>query len=150
MRVRLPYKKEGDGLFPIVNVVLKHNQKKTPPIEALIDSGASRCSFDAEIAKILDLPLPKENEVVKNVETFAGLIKCRLHTIKVGLNFVEKPFRKDLALEIDFIHEQYFPDNPNKKLLKPAFGILGHKGFFNKLKVSFDSRIGEIELTCDS
>jgi len=55
MRVRLRYKKENDLIFPIINVILRSDEKSTPPVEALLDSGASRSSFDIGIARILKL-----------------------------------------------------------------------------------------------
>lgn len=70
MKIRLKYKEENGHKFPIINVVLKKDERSTPPIEALLDSGASRTSFDAGLARILKLPLEKGGE--REILTAAG------------------------------------------------------------------------------
>lgn len=144
MRIRLRYKEEDGHKFPIINVILKADDRSTPPVEALLDSGASRTSFDVGLARILQLPLEKEEK--REILTAAGPAVEHFYTHKVSLNFVDSPLPRDVPIEIDFISKLYPKDHPRIILETSPFGILGHHDFFRTWKITFDTRRGEVVL----
>ncbi len=144
MKIRLKYKEENGHKFPIINVVLKKDERSTPPIEALLDSGASRTSFDIGLARILKLPLEKGGE--REILTAAGPAVERFCTYKVSLNFVDSPLSKDIPIEVDFVSKLYLKGHPRIILERAPFGILGHHDFFKAWKITFDTCHGEIVL----
>ncbi len=144
MKIRLKYRKENGRLFPIIDVILRSGKWTTPPVEALVDSGASRCSFDVSLAKILRLSLDKEK--TREILTAAGPAVETFYTHRVNVNFAEKPLPVDIMIEIDFVSRLYLRGHPRISLEQAPFGILGHHNFFEIWKVTFDTRQGEIEL----
>jgi len=137
--MKFPYKKipvvdpkfrEVSSAFrPIIPVTLSFKGSSVG-YEVLIDSGADECVFDAEIAKVLHLPLIEEKE-----KSFGGVggseIKAYRQGIEMGVGGAS------------FVTEVYFsPD-----LSKLGYGILGQKGFFDHFRVRFIYSKKTVEIT---
>jgi len=69
--------------YPYMPIYLYHKQKKTLPIEGLIDSGSDYLFIPKGIAKFLNLPIGKKEEIngvcgsCNGIETKVGLILGR-------------------------------------------------------------------------
>jgi hypothetical protein len=132
--LKLPYRKvpDGKGGFGYyaevpVNIALPtKNAPRSKRFGAIIDSGASRCIFNAEIGKAIGLDVPKGE-----VETTLGITgpsNTYLHDISLyapgGIIAIRAGFSADL----------------------PVAGILGMIGFFDSFKILFDPAMLRCEL----
>jgi hypothetical protein len=124
--LKIPYKKfpDGKGGFGYyaavpVNIALPtKNAPRSKRFEAIIDSGASRCVFHAEIGKAIGLDIPTgESESTLGI---AGPTPIYLHDVSLyapgGIIAIRAGFSADL----------------------PVAGILGMRGFFDAFKITFD------------
>ncbi len=137
--MKFPYKKipiidpktdEVSHIFrPIIPVTLSFKGNSVG-YEVLIDSGADDCVFDAEIAKILRLPLDEEKE-----KSFGGISGSEVKAYRQGI---------EMSIGgISYIAEVYFSPN----LTKMGYGILGQRGFFDHFRVRFIYSKRVIEIT---
>jgi len=129
MRVKFNYVKAGKFKRPIIPITLK-NGKKIINYLALVDSGADFNVFHKEIAELLgvnlkNLPETEFSGIKKNANAIA-----KYTAIEIGINgyFFSVPV--------------LFSDS----ISASGYGIVGQQGFFDKFKVRFDYKKGDIEL----
>lgn len=96
-------------------------------MEAIIDSGADWCIFDAGLLDILKFPLGSQTKFFG-----AGKEPLRGFKSKVNLTIAGKDFKTEVL---------FSPD-----LGRHSYGILGQKGFFDNFKVCFDKSKLQIEI----
>ena len=126
MSFHVPYSSTPDGhgsqvYAAVLNIGLSSANRDNPrtrPLEAIIDSGASRCVFHADFATALGLEL--ESGIAQRVQGIGGTEKIWLHP--VTLHIPEGPVR----VLAGFM----------KNL--PVAGLLGMAGFFEHYTVTFD------------
>ncbi len=131
--LKIPYKKVPDGkggfgYYAIVPVNIALAVKSSPRskrFEAIIDSGASRCVFHAQIGNAIGLDIKKGE--VETTYGVAGPTPIYLHDISLyapgGIIAIRAGFSEDL----------------------PTAGIVGMMGFFEHFKITFDPTA----LTCE-
>lgn len=113
------YRELAPGISrPIIPIRL-HYRKTFVLMEAIIDSGADWCIFDAGLMEILKLPLGRQTK-------FLSVSPEPLYGFKSKINLVVA--EKDFNTEVIFSSE----------LGRHSYGILGQKGFFDNFKVCFD------------
>ncbi len=118
--MELPYREISRILRPIIQVRFHYRQIFVID-EALIDSGADWCIFDAGLLEILKLPVARK-------ATFQGIGREKLTGFKSKVSLVVA----DKDLEIDVIF--------SKDLGPFSYGVLGQKGFFDNFRVCFDKQ----------
>jgi len=111
---------------PIIPVRLLY-KKIFVILEAIIDSGADWCIFDAGLLDILKLPLGSQTKFFG-----AGKEPLRGFKSKVNLTIAGEDFKTEVL---------FSPD-----LGRHSYGILGQKGFFDNFKVCFDKSRNQIEI----
>lgn len=125
--MKLPYREISGILRPIIQVRF-HYKKIFVIDEALIDSGADWCIFDAGLLDILKLPVNRKIN-------FQGIGREKLTGFKSKVSLIIA----DKKLEIDVI---FSPD------LGPfSYGVLGQKGFFDNFRICFDKLRLQVEIT---
>jgi hypothetical protein len=114
---------------PLIPVII-FGPKSNIEVLALIDSGADKCLFNAQIGREIGLEVEKGKP-----ETFMGIEGGRLiayvHKIKLQVVGIEN------IIEI----EAGFVDSP------AADAILGQEGFFDAFKIKFEKDHNIIEIT---
>ena len=121
------YRELAPGISrPIIPVRLQY-KKIFVILEAIIDSGADWCIFDAGLLGILKLPLGPQTKFFG-----AGKEPLRGFKSKVNLTIIGKDFKADVL---------FSPD-----LGRHSYGILGQKGFFDNFKVCFDKSRNQIDI----
>jgi len=126
--MKFKYKKYGSILRPVIPVRIEHKDRFVN-YEALVDSGADFCIFDAQMGEILGIDVMNGEE--KKVFGITGVAEnYYVHevTIKVG----GWPYR----VEAGFL----------PAIARMGYGVLGQKGFFDMFVVKFDLSKEEIEL----
>jgi len=114
---------------PIIPIIL-FGTKGSVSIDALIDSGADRCLFNAEIGREIGLDIKTgEKEIFSGIE--GGQIIAYLHKIQLKIIGIEK------RIEIT----AGFTDAPG------VFAILGQDGFFDAFRIKFEKDHNIIEIT---
>jgi len=114
---------------PIIPIIL-FGTKGSVSIDALIDSGADRCLFNAEIGREIGLDIKTgEKEIFSGIE--GGQIIAYLHKIQLKIIGIEK------RIEIT----AGFTDAPG------VFAILGQEGFFDAFRIKFEKDHNIIEIT---
>jgi len=135
--MKFPYKKlilpQPSSVFgrtvikPIIPVEIIFGEKSLR-YEALIDSGADFCIFDALIGEWLGIPI-KSGAKEKFGGIHGNLASAYFHEVALvigGWNY---------RIQAGFSYE----------ITKYGYGILGQKGFFNFFVVKFDYKKGIIE-----
>jgi len=113
---------------PIIPISL-FGPKGSIYIDALVDSGADRCLFDAQIGREIGLEIEKgKKEIFSGVE--GGEVVAYLHKIKLQITGIDK------IVEI----EAGFTDAPG------IFAILGQDGFFDAFRIRFEKDHDIIEI----
>ena len=132
LKILLPQKSEFFGtavLKPIIPIRLTHKDK-TIKYDALIDSGADFCIFDAQIGEILGIDIKSGLEV-----GFGGIQNLRGSSAFVhDVSLIIGGWNYETAVGFSY------------DVAKHGFGILGQKGFFDIFSVRFDYSKEEIEL----
>jgi len=114
---------------PIIPITL-FGPKGSVNVDALIDSGADRCLFNAQIGREIGLEIEKgEKESFSGIE--GGEIVAYLHKVKLQIIGIDK------IVEL----EAGFTDAPG------VFAILGQDGFFDAFKIKFEKDHNIIEIT---
>lgn len=114
---------------PIIPVTL-FGPKGSVNVDALIDSGADRCLFNAELGREIGLDLEKgEKEIFSGIE--GGKIGAFLHKIQLQVIGIEK--------KIEIITG--FADAPG------IFAVLGQDGFFDAFRIKFEKDHNIVEIT---
>lgn len=132
--MKFPYVNMGTYHMPIIPVTLS-NGDSSIVTEALVDSGAARCIFDAEFAGALGISDvesgdPMEFEGVSG-DTVIGY--CHDVTLAVGGNRFHN------------VGIAFSPDMPDN-----AVNILGQQGFFDLFPIKFTLSKREIHLMAGS
>jgi hypothetical protein len=133
--MKFRYVNFGDHFMPIIPVTLS-NGDSSIVTEALVDSGASRCIFDAQFAEVIGIQNIEATGTPMELEGLSGdTVIGYAHdvTLEVGGNRFHK-------VSIAFSHEM--PDN--------ALNILGQQGFFDLFPIKFTLRKREIDLMAGS
>ena len=128
--MKFKYKKVAPGIIrPIIPIELK--VKNTISHEVLVDSGADRCIFDAQIGEILGLKV-KAGRKEHVIGVTGNEEPLYLHRINIGVggNYYNT--------EVGFMYGFY--------LNQLGHGIVGQSGFFNNFVVVFDYRKQVVEL----
>ena len=112
--------------LPVQFSMLAPNALRTKRIECVVDSGATRCLFHADIASFLGIDLRSGRLEMTN-----------------GIGGTEETWIHDVMLHI--------PGGPVKisagfKENLPVAGLLGMKGFFEHFRITFDSVAKECTL----
>lgn len=116
-------------LKPIIPVKIIVKDKELN-YEALMDSGADFCIFDAAIGEYLGIDiLSGHQEIFGGIQEKGGAVAF-LHEVKLNIG------GWDYQTIVGFSYD----------IAKHGFGILGQKGFFDKFVVKFDLVKEEIEL----
>ena len=129
--MKFPYAQYGDSYMPVIPVTVSRGEHCFVT-EALVDSGAASCVFDAQIAGLLGIEDLEKEGIRLEFEGVSGhRVSGYQHnvTLEVGGNrFHEVPiaFTRDM------------PDN--------AVNILGQQGFFEIFPIKFTYHIKEIDL----
>jgi predicted aspartyl protease len=114
---------------PIIPVVLS-GPKKNIPIYALIDSGADKCLFNAEVGTEIGIDLERgEKEYFSGIE--AGRVVTYLHKIHLQISGIDKM----IEVEAGFTAAQ------------GVVAILGQEGFFDNFRIKFEKDHNTIEIT---
>ena len=126
MSLKPPYRKTPDGkgsfgyyaALPVNIALPTKNAPRSKRFEAIIDSGASRCIFHADIGRAIGLDISKG--VVETTLGVAGPTNTYLHDVCLyvpgGIVTVRAGFSDDL----------------------PLAGLLGMQGFFDAFRITFD------------
>jgi hypothetical protein len=122
-----------DGIRrPIIALHVESPGGKRILIDALVDTGSDLTLLPDDVARVLDIDLSH----VPTCEIFSAL----------GTRGLYKPF--DLILELRRIPEVSRWNASVGFLARPmAYAILGTKGFFEHFSVSYNSRLGMIDIT---
>ena len=135
MSLKLPYKKfpDGKGGFTFhailhVNIALpEKNAPRSKRVEAIIDSGASRCIFHASLGRAIGLQIDK-GEVEETRGVSGEVNKAYLHNIHLYAPGGIIPIRAAFSERL------------------PVACILGMIGFFEHFKVTFDPTGQRVEI----
>lgn len=128
--MKFRYKRYGNILRPVIPITLL-NENKRIDYEALVDSGADICLFDAELGKAIGIDIEKgKKHEVFGIGGKASVYYTRLMTIEVGGWLFE-------------IEAGFMPEVAGRVL---PYGVVGQRGFFDKFIVKFDFLKEEIEL----
>jgi len=128
--MKFPYVNLGNYFMPIIPVTLS-NGDSSIVTEALVDSGAARCIFDAQFANaigIADLETGRRMEF-EGLSGDTVLGYCHDVTLEVGGNRFH---------EVSIAFSRDMPDN--------AVNILGQQGFFDLFPIKFTLSKREIKL----
>jgi hypothetical protein len=131
-KVPLAEKSEFFGpsiLKPIIPVGVAYGVQKVR-YEALVDSGADFCIFNAEVGEYLGLDVRRGLR-----QAFSGIQHCEPSEVffhEVTLNIGGWDYKAKIGFSYD--------------IAPSGYGILGQKGFFDKFSVRFDFSKEEIEL----
>lgn len=132
LKIPLPERSKYFGyniLKPIIPIEIKYGNE-IARYQALIDSGADLCIFDAPIGEYLGIDV---RSGIK--EDFGGIqdrggARAYLHTVTVNIG------GWDYKTLVGFSYD----------IAKHGFGVLGQKGFFELFQVKFDYQKQEIEI----
>lgn len=127
--MKFRYKRYDSGFIrPIIPVTLTINGRKIP-YEALVDSGADICIFDAQLAELAGLDITTGTE--RSVAGITGQAERQyLHPIRINVGGWEH------QVEAGFL--------PN--IGQYGYGVLGQKGFFEFFKVTFNFSKETVEI----
>jgi hypothetical protein len=123
LKHKFNYRFLSDDKFvrPYIPITLRTHQKTSPPILALVDSGADFCMFDGELSYLLDIDLTKVKKVP--IGGIAGKVDGYVVPLEIGIE------NKFISTPVIFS----FEFSPN------GFGgIIGQVGFFDNFVVVFD------------
>lgn len=130
--MKFPYKRYSPTVLrPVIPVNLKSGNKSIA-YEALVDSGADLCLFDAELGEYLGIEVKagKKREVF-GVGGKASIYYLNKITVEVG--------GWSFEIEAGFM----FGVSGNQL----RYGVLGQRGFFDQFKsINFDYNKGDVEL----
>ena len=127
--MKFRYKKYGaDVLRPVIPIEIAHDGKAVR-YEALVDSGADFCIFDAQIGEILGLDI--ESGMRCEVAGITGVAEpYYVHPITVIVGGWK------YRIEAGFL----------PGIGRYGYGVVGQKGFFDLFVVKFDLLKREIEM----
>jgi predicted aspartyl protease len=100
--------------------------------DALVDSGADFCIFDAEIAEYLGIEVKSGKPLVFGGIQEVGSKAATAYMHQIQLTIGGHTFTTSIGFSYD--------------IAKQGFGVLGQKGFFDHFKVGFNLAKEKIEL----
>ena len=105
---------------PFIKVFLWYNHKRSAPLEAVLDTGADHCIFNAEIGQAMGIPVAEGVPIELSGFVRDANVVGFLHrlTVTIATQSYEAP--------IVFAHGM------------TAIGILGQVGFFDHFLATFD------------
>lgn len=106
--------------WPILNVVLFYKHKRTPPIEAVVDSGSQTCLFHAAFGRLLGIDI--ESGVEGPLGGVIGGAMGKVYYHKVRLLAAGETYE----IAAGFSHQL------------SCAGLLGQVGFFDHFITTFD------------
>ena len=133
--MKVPYKESPDGkggrvYYAVLRVHVARPDPRAPrskTIEAIVDSGATRTTFHAQIGRALGFDIEK-GELEEPIGITGKAAKTYVHDIALyapgGVIQTKAAFSDEL----------------------PCAGLLGMRGFFEHFKVTFDSAANELVL----
>lgn len=116
-------------LKPILPVEIEH-EGRSVQYEALVDSGADPCIFDAEVGEYVGLNVRSGSRITFGGIQERGGATAYVHSVRLRVGG----------------HAHAVPVGFSYDIAKQGFGVLGQKGFFDLFVVKFDLRKEEIEL----
>lgn len=124
------YARYGKVLRPVIPVNLRY-KNQVVGYQALVDSGADICLFDAEIGEAMGIDVKKG--IIKTLMGVGGKSSVYyLHTIHIDVGGWEH------EIEAGFM--------PNVSGRVMQHGLVGQQGFFDNFIVKFDLLKEEVEL----
>lgn len=128
--MKFPYVNDWGFFMPIIPVTLRRGESSVRA-EALVDSGAASCIFNAQFATALGIVDIEAGAQVQFQGISGGPLNGFVHTVtlEIGGNRFH---------DVDIAFSREMPDN--------AVNILGQEGFFELFPVKFTLRKQEIEL----
>ena len=105
---------------PVLKVVILANHKRTPPIETLLDTGADRTIFHAQIARSLGIQI--EKGIPYSLGGIASAVVMPGYIHKVRLLAAGESIETSLVFADNFA----------------VAGLLGQVGFFDHFVATFD------------
>lgn len=111
-------------------VVLRRNNKQRIATQVLLDTGADISIIHAEIAELLGI------ELIAGREHWFGGITGK------GIGYIHQ-----IDLEIGGMMFRDIPISFSDSIAPEGYGILGHEGLFNKMRLVFELGKNTIEIT---
>ena len=105
---------------PTLNVVISHGNVQSQRIEALVDSGADRCLFDASIGEALGIEVRKGIEMPIGGVIGGSIGRIYYHNVRLSV------VGELIEITAGFSYELSFQ------------ALLGRNGFFDNFIVTFD------------
>lgn len=127
--MKLPYVRFGMFYRPVIPVVLVYKNNRFP-YQVFLDTGADFSILPGNIADFLDITLSSSSKIAFNGVTGKGA-----------------GYINHLCLEIDELKFDNIPIVFSRGLGPLTYGILGHEGLFDKIKLTFDFHQKEIEIS---
>jgi len=121
------YSKIGEKFFPIIPVIIKHQDKELP-LEALVDAGATISIFRFEILK--DLGINIEECKRTPLKGIGGSITAHSHKVSLIIG------NKTIKTEVGFSKE-----------LEMKINVLGREGIFENFIVCYNDKEKKVSLT---
>lgn len=129
MTLKFPYKNYGGGIYrPVIPIEVAYHGVSVP-YEVLVDSGADACIFDAQLTDILrfDVTAGRPHDVsgiTGEKETYY------VHPVSISVGGWQ------YEIEAGFL----------QRIGRFGYGVVGQRGFFDRLVVSFDYQKKVLEL----
>src|SRR5712692_3462413 len=115
---------------PVVPIILENTGNSSPILAALVDSGADRCLFHADIGRAVGLKI-SEGVPLKFTGIEGGIVQMYLHKVRIQL--VGAPSSIEVVAG--------FSESSG------IAAILGQEGFFDAYKITFHRAKDRIEIT---
>ena len=112
------YEPIGEKLYPIIPLLVGFGNDWVP-INALVDSGANLCIFNADVGRALGIEIEKGEKLI--LSGIAGKITSFVHKIKLNIE------GEEMEVEAAFTDE-----------LAVSINLLGRKDLFERFSITFD------------
>lgn len=133
--MKFPYARVGTYYMPIMPVTLLRDDWCVVT-EALVDSGAASCIFDAQFARALGIDDVKQDGIEVEFEGVSG------HTLRGYRHSITLQVGGHSIASVSVAFSEDMPDN--------AVNILGQEGFFEICPIKFTLRKKEIDIMLGS
>lgn len=127
--MKFRYKRYGPEIVrPVIPINITYGNRSVF-YEALVDSGADSCIFDAEIGELLGIDLLSGHP--ETVGGITGVVETYyIHQVTLTVD------GRSHRVEVGFL----------QNIARLGYGVLGQKGFFDIFVVTFDYVKEELEL----
>jgi hypothetical protein len=125
---------KGHKLYlPVIEIKVRHGSKTTPSIWGWVDSGASYCLFDDNVARLLRIQ-------VTSGKLKTGLVGVSGSSVNGYFFDVQVLIRSTtINCYAAFMNQSFPPGSPQS-------GLIGNFDFLSKLKATLDRPVGDIVL----